>query len=559
MTHVITQNCCNDAACVVVCPVNCIHPTPDEPDFSTAEMLYIDPDVCIDCGACIDTCPVSAIYPDYELPEKFAEYEQLNAAFFADPIRAAYDHEPASPAAQAPLMPATETEPLRVAVVGAGPAAFYAAQEIVSQRGMVAEVDMFERLPAPGGLVRYGVAPDHQSTKGVLDNFGRTMRRKGFRFFGNVEVGKDITHEQLSERYHAVIYALGAISDHALGLRGEDLPNSGSATAFVGWYNGHPDFAGESFDLSCERAVLIGNGNVAVDVARILCSDVDSLAQTDISDPALAALRESKIREVFIVSRRGPFESAFTFPELLGLSQVPGIEVAAPLDELELRYDHAVNTTGARFSTGELKNDLLRRLTKQPKGSGRTVTFRFLRTPVEILGDSEVRGVRLVRNDLVLEGDRMVACPTGDLEDLECGLVLRAVGYRGAPVPGLPFDEHRSVLPQVEGRVVDPDTGKPLPGTYVTGWLKRGPSGVIGTNKKCARDTVASLLSDFTSGHLAAPTVRDDVAALVPHAVDAQGWRAIDAYERAAGRDLDRPRTKLLEVAQMVEISRGVS
>ncbi|MGV9949840.1 FAD-dependent oxidoreductase [Rhodococcus aetherivorans] len=559
MAHVITQNCCNDAACVVVCPVNCIHPTPDEPDFKTAEMLYIDPDVCIDCGACLDTCPVSAIYPDYELPEKFAEYEQLNAAFFADPVRATYEHEPLRPAPQAPPMSVTETEPLRVAVVGSGPAAFYAAQEILSRRGMVTEVDMFERLPVPGGLVRYGVAPDHQSTKGVLDNFARTMRRKGFRFFGNVEVGRDITHEQLTERYHAVVYALGAMSDHALGLRGEDLPNSESATAFVGWYNGHPDFADESFDLSCDRAVVIGNGNVAVDVARILCSDWEALARTDISEPALVALQESKIKEVVIVGRRGPLEAAFTFPELLGLSQVPGIEVAAPLDELDLRYDHAVETAGESFSTGGLKNDLLRRLTQQMAKSDRKITFRFLRTPVEILGDTQVRGVRLVRNDLVREGDRVVARPTGDLEDLRCGLVLRAVGYRGAPVLGLPFDQHRSVLPHVEGRVVDPDTGKPIPGTYVAGWLKRGPSGVIGTNKKCARETVTSLLSDFAAGRLAAPVVNDDVATLVTHAVDAQGWRAIDAYERTAGRNLGRPRQKLLEVSRMLEVSRGVS
>lgn len=560
MSHIITQNCCNDAACVVVCPVNCIHPTPDEPGFASAEMLYIDPDVCIDCGACLDTCPVSAIYPDYELPEEFAEYEQLNAAYFADPSRSSYEHEPAANTLRNPQISVTEAGPLRVAVVGAGPAAFYAANEVLSQRDIVAEVDMFEKLPTPGGLVRYGVAPDHQSTKGVLNNFARTMRRKEFRFFGNVEIGVDLTHEQLSQRYHAVVYALGATSDHALGLRGEDLANSGSATAFVGWYNGHPDFVDESFDLSCERTVVIGNGNVAVDVARILCSDVDTLAQTDISDHALAALRESKVKEVVIIGRRGPMEAAFTFPELLGLSQVPGIEISTPDDELDLRYDHAAPTPDAPYSTGGLKNDLLRRLSHQQTGADRRVTFRFLRTPTEILGDHDVTGVRLVRNDLVREGDRMVSRPTGDLEDLECGLVLRAVGYRGAPVPGLPFDEHRSVLPQIEGRVVDPDAGKPLTGTYVTGWLKRGPSGVIGTNKKCARDTVASLLSDFANGHLTPPAiVDDDVTTLVPHAVDSHGWRAIDTHERAAGRASDRPRVKLLEIERMVAIAQGTS
>nr|WP_306436869.1 FAD-dependent oxidoreductase [Rhodococcus sp. 06-1059B-a] len=520
-------------------------------------MLYIDPDVCIDCGACVDTCPVSAIYPDYELPQEFAEYEQLNGAYFADPIRSNYEHEPAPSVSQTSRILVAETGRLRVAVVGAGPAAFYAANEILSQRSIEAEVDMFERLPAPGGLVRYGVAPDHQSTKGVLDNFGRTMRRNGFRFFGNVEVGVDVTHEQLAERYHAVVYAVGATSDHALGLRGEDLTNSGSATAFVGWYNGHPDYANESFDLSSGRAVVIGNGNVAVDVARILCSDVESLAQTDISEHALAALRESKVTEVVIIGRRGPVEAAFTFPELLGLSRVPGLDIATPFDELDLCYEHETETPGAAYSTGALKNDFLRRFSEQQRDARRKVTFRFLRTPIEILGDHSVNGVRLVRNDLVREGDRVVARPTGELEDLECGLVLRAVGYRGSPIPGLPFDEHRSVLPQIDGRVVDPDSGKPLTGTYVTGWLKRGPSGVIGTNKKCAHDTVASLLRDFADGHLSEPAIPDDIATLAPHAVDASGWRAIDAHERAAGRDLGRPRLKTVDIDRMLAIARS--
>ena len=556
MTHVITQNCCNDAGCVVVCPVNCIHPTPDEPDFATAEMLYIDPAVCIDCGACLDACPVTAIYPDYELPESYAPYEALNAQFFADPVRATYDQNPSLPTAR--NWEGEGVGKLRVAVVGSGPAAFYAAEEILSQRGLDAEVDMFERLPTPGGLVRYGVAPDHQKTKAVTDGFARTMRRKGFRFFGNVQVGTDLTHDQLAERYHAVVYAVGAMGDHALGIPGEDLSNCRSATEFVAWYNGHPDFASQTFDLSCERVVVIGNGNVALDVARVLCSEDDVLSRTDISEPALEALRASNVSEVVVVGRRGPTQAAFTTPELMGLADVAGLDIQVASDEVEPAYVYGEESSTA-FQTGPLKNELLRDLSERPSRSGRRITFRFLRTPVEVLGDGNVEGIRLVRNDLVREGDHVVARPTGETEDLDCGLVLRAVGYRGSAIPGLPFDEHRSHLPHVEGRVVDPDTAAPITGVYATGWIKRGPSGVIGTNKKCAKETVSRLLEDFTQGLLAGPLGSDDVSDLVPDAVDVEGWRAIDSHERAAGRAASRPRIKLVGVQQMLEVGRTTS
>jgi ferredoxin/flavodoxin---NADP+ reductase len=555
MTHVITQNCCNDASCVAVCPVNCIHPTPDEPDFSTAEMLYIDPQVCIDCGACVDACPVSAIYPDYDLPASSERYEAMNASYFGDPVRATYDQNPVEKEVRD--WADRGLEPLRVAVVGSGPAAFYAAEEVLSQRNLTAEVDMFERLPTPGGLVRYGVAPDHQETKSVLKLFSRTMRRPRFRLFGNVEIGRDLTHEQLAQRYHAVVYAVGAMSDHALGIRGEDLPNSHSATSFVGWYNGHPEFASQSFDLSCERVVIIGNGNVALDVARVLCTDVETLRHTDIAQPALTALQQSNIKEVVVVGRRGPSEAAFTTPELVGLSQVRGLDVVVADDEVDPPYTYAEHSEGAGFSTGPLKNELLAELSQRAPTGGRRIRFRFLRTPVEITGEDKVTGIRLVRNDLVQEGDRVVARPTGETEDLECGLVLRAVGYRGHAVAGLPFDEHRSVLPQIEGRVVDPGTGQPLPGVYVCGWIKRGPSGVIGTNKKCAGETVSHLLDDFAEGLLPEPRTLEDVAALLPQAVDAGGWRAIDAHEQAAGRELARPRLKLLSVDEMLAVAQG--
>ena len=556
MTHVITQNCCNDAGCVVVCPVNCIHPTPDEPDFGMAEMLYIDPAVCIDCGACLDACPVSAIYPDYELPEPFAPYEALNASYFADPVRAEYDQ---SPTAAGRTWEATGVGRLRVAVVGSGPAAFYAAEEVLSQRALEAEVDMFERLPAPGGLVRYGVAPDHQKTKAVLDTFARTMRRQGLRFFGNVEVGRDITHEQLTDRYHAVVYAVGATADHALGVPGEHLSNSHSATEFVAWYNGHPEYVNRSFDLSSERVVIIGNGNVAIDVARVLCSDPAALERTDVAEPALEVLRESMVSEVVIIGRRGPAQAAFTTPELMGLAEMSGIDIVVAPDEVGPTFTYEPDTAGSPFATGPLKNELLRDLSQRTAAADRRITFRFLRTPVEILGEEKVEGIRLVRNDLVRENGQVVARATGETEDLSCGLILRAVGYRASPVPDLPFDEHRSVLPHVDGRVVDPGTGQPILGVYATGWIKRGPSGVIGTNKKCARDTVDRLLEDFTNGVLPAPAVADDMPALLPDAIPAEAWRLIDAHERDAGRATSRPRVKLLEIERMLEVARTSS
>ncbi|MET0954055.1 MAG: FAD-dependent oxidoreductase [Aeromicrobium sp.] len=553
MTHVITQNCCNDAACVPVCPVNCIHPTPDEPDYGTAEMLYIDPSGCIDCGACLDVCPVSAIAPDYELPDEFLQYEQINALYFKDPAHAEYDQNPERPAAR---RLDNSRGALRVAIVGSGPAACYAAEELLSQRALGAQVDMFERLPTPGGLVRFGVAPDHQGTKQAADTFGKTLRRKNFRLFLNTEVGRDITHEQLTDRYHAVIYAVGAMADRALDLPGEDLPGSHSATEFVAWYNGHPDFAGRTFDLSGERAVILGNGNVALDVARILVSDVERLRETDIADHALEQLAKSNIKEVVVVGRRGSMQAAFTTPELLGLRDLPGIDLLARPDELAT---DEIDEGNESFSMGRVKTRLLAELATKPPTHQKRITFRFLASPTEILGDGWTEGVRLVRNKLVDHDGTITAMPTGDTEDLSCGLVLRSVGYRGRPVAGLPFDDKRAVLPNVSGRLVEPETLDPIRGVYATGWIKRGPSGVIGTNKKCAKETVQLLIDDYQAGMLNEPAGAEDAAELLPSHLGVQGWKAIDAYEKAAGKEVSRPRVKLVNVDEMLDIARASS
>ncbi len=551
LTHVITQNCCNDATCVPVCPVNCIHPTPDEPDYRTAEMLYIDPDGCIDCGACLDACPVSAIHADYDLPEEFARYEEINAHYFTDPEKKEYDEVvPRKPKRSFDGAP---DETLRVAIVGGGPAATYAAGELLGQRGISVEVDMFERLLTPGGLVRYGVAPDHQATKAMGDAFNAIMARKGFRLFAGVTVGTDVTHAQLAERYHAVLYAVGALHDRRLGIPGEDLPGSRSATEFVGWYNAHPDFADRDFDLSDVtdgRVVVLGNGNVALDVARLLASDPERVAGTDTADHAIDVLRDSNVTEVVVVGRRGAGQAAFTTPELLGLAGTDGIEVVVDADELA-----ASRGVGAPEATSmaAYKIDVLEQVgdIAGENGGGRTVTLRFLSAPVEILGDETtgVTGVRLARTELVEEDGRIVARATDETEDLATSLVLRSVGYRGDAVPDVPFDADRGVLPNDGGRVTDPATGEAFAQTYVAGWIKRGPSGVIGTNKLCAEETVAGLLDDFTAGTLPAPATPDDLDTLLPDAVDVKGWRAIDTHEKKSGKDAKRPRIKITDIS----------
>lgn len=554
MTHVITRSCCNDASCVPVCPVNCIHPTPDEPDYGTAEMLYIDPESCVDCSACVDVCPVGAIAADYDLEPHQARYEEINADWFAGPGRRDYEEVQYV----APVRSWPDGGGLRVAIVGSGPAAFFAAEELLSQRGLDVSVDMFERLPIPGGLVRFGVAPDHQDTKKAAKNFALTMKRKGFRLFLNTEIGVDVSMQELRRRYDAVLVAVGALSDRQLGIPGEDLPGSHSATEFVAWYNGHPDFAHRTFDLSHERAVVIGNGNVALDVARVLASDPDRLAGTDIADQALAQLRESKVREVVVVGRRGAAQAAFTTKELLSLTQTPGIDVVVRAEEIVVD-DVTDQTLGDDGSVERYKAGLLAEVQGRPLSGGRRVTLRFLASPTEMTGDGWVESIRLQRNQLVAgEGGQVTAQATGDVEELACGLVFRSVGYRGSPVEGLPFDDRSGTVPNVAGRVTDPDSGAPLAGVYVSGWIKRGPSGVIGTNKKCAKETVGHLLDDFRGGRLALVTPEvDDIASLLPEHVGLDGWRLIDAHETDAGREQRRPRVKLVDVDAMLAVARN--
>lgn len=556
MPFVITRSCCNDASCVSVCPVNCIHPTPDEPGFATSEMLYIDPDVCIDCGACVPECPVDAIVADVDLTEETEPYAELNARYFLEPAHR--DYPGAQYNASRPAVQINEQGPFRVAIVGSGPAACYAAEELLSRRGLDAEVHLFERLPVPWGLVRSGVAPDHQDTKSVIHHFGRTAGRKALTFHLNVDVGTHVTHDELLQHHHAVIYAVGAHNDRKLGIPGEDLPGSHSAMEFVAWYNGHPDFADRTFDLSAERAVVVGNGNVALDVARILASDIDRLARTDIAEYALEALAASAIHEVVVVGRRGPEQAAFTTPELIALGQRKDFAVRVDIDGYAVEPD-PVAVAGYK---AQVIRDLAGRA---PASADRNVVLRFLRSPVEILGSDRVTGLRVVRNELVPAPDGSATVrATSDTEDISCGLVLRSIGYRGVALPGLPFDEARGTIPNNDGRVLAAPNGEPVPGVYVAGWIKRGPSGVIGTNKKCAVDTVQALVDDYVAGRLAAPqATAEELTALLenrqPRALDHRDWLVIDRHEVSAGKEQHRPRVKLVDVEEILALASRIN
>ena len=428
--------------------------------------------------------------------------------------------------------------PLRVAVVGSGPAGFYAAGALLSADPPV-EVDMIERLPTPWGLVRLGVAPDHPKLKTVSRAFEKIAEQPGFRFLGNVEVGRDLHADDLARLYDAVIYAVGAQTDRRLGIPGEDLPGSWPATEFVAWYNGHPDFQDIPFDLDVERAVVIGVGNVALDIARMLALTREELAPTDASDAAIDAIAASSLKEIVVVGRRGPAQAAFTTPELQEMGELAGADVFVDPADLEGAEPKDTNS--------ERNLAVLRELAaKEPQSKPRRVVFRFFESPVAILGDDRVEGIELVRNVLD-ENERAVA--TDVTETLECSLVFRSVGYRGVELPGVPFDDGRGTIANEGGRVTD-DMGNFVPGVYCAGWIKRGPTGVIGTNKKDATETVELLLEDVAAGRLrpnpeaSAEAVDALLAERGARVVEYAGWTAIDEAERAAGEKNGRPRVK---------------
>ena len=444
--------------------------------------------------------------------------------------------------------------PLRVAVIGSGPAGFYAAGALLTA-DPPAEVDLYDRLPTPWGLVRLGVAPDHPKIKDVSRAFEKIAARPGFRFLGNVEVGRDIAHDELRRFYDGVVYAVGAQTGRHLGIPGEELPGCWGATEFVAWYNGHPDFQDIPFDLDVERAVVVGAGNVALDVARMLALTEEELAPTDTTDAAVEAIVSSPLKEIVVVARRGPAQAAFTTPELKEMGELAGADVA--VDPAELELDPA-SAAFAEADTNARRNmEVLRELAaRPPAGKQRLVRFQFCVSPVAVLGDDRAEEVELVRNRLESnESGHVSAVATDERETIPAGLVFRSVGYHGVPLDGVPFDERRGTIPNEGGRVGD--------GVYCAGWIKRGPSGVIGTNKKDATETVALVLEDWREGRL--PTAeRPDPAAPLEllaergvEVVSYAGWETLDAAERAAGQPRGKPRVKRVTWDDLLAAARG--
>ncbi|HEX6030487.1 MAG TPA: FAD-dependent oxidoreductase [Tepidiformaceae bacterium] len=459
-------------------------------------------------------------------------------------------------------MQAVETrQPLRVAVIGSGPSAFYAAEDLLRSDAAKVEVDMFERLPMPFGLVRYGVAPDHQKIKEVTRAFEKTARDPRFRFFGGVGYGRDVWLEDLRKHYDAVVFGTGAQADRRMGIPGEDLEGSHSATAFVAWYNGHPDYRDMQFDLSSERAIVVGVGNVALDVARILSLSKEELLRTDIPDYAVAALLKSRVREVHVIGRRGPAQAAFSAPELKEFGEIAEASVHTLPEEVRLdarsRHDAEMAEDPALMRRLEILQSYAEPAREKKT---RRVYLRFLLSPLELIedGNGRVSAARLGRNTLErTEGGSLAARATGEEMQMDTGLVLRAVGYKGTEILGLPFDNATGVVPNIGGRVMDPESGDQVPGIYVTGWIKRGPTGVIGTNKPDAAETVENLVADLVAGGGFAPEEASAQASLAlvaqrqPDFVSFGEWKTIDRLERERGRRNGKPRVKFTSAAEL--------
>ncbi len=453
----------------------------------------------------------------------------------------------------------TETQPLRVAIFGSGPAAFYAADHLFKQKQFAIEVDMFDKLPVPFGLVRYGVAPDHLKIKTVTKVFDGIAANPRFRFFGNVEFGRDAKLADLKAYYHQILFATGAQTDRRMGIPGEDLKGSYPATEFVAWYNGHPLYRNHEFDLSVERAAVVGIGNVAVDVARLLCLTREELLASDAADYAVEALSHSRIKTVYLLGRRGPAQAAFSNPEIKELGELADADLITRLDETKLDELSAASIADDR--TGKAKVEILqgyaveRSLTKP-----RQLYLRLLVSPVELYSDDQGRVARmkLVRNTLVAsETGSLNAKATGQFEEIEVGLVFRSVGYRGVALPDVPFNDRWGVVLNERGRVIDPESKQPVVGLYTSGWIKRGPSGVVGTNKPDSVETVTCMLEDFSTGSTLQPSKADAASAeqLVrarrPDYFSYADWKCLDELELQRGKASGRPRVKLTSVEEM--------
>lgn len=458
--------------------------------------------------------------------------------------------------------PGSPEVPLRVAIIGAGPAGFYAAAHLLKQADLNIHVDIFDKLPTPFGLVRGGVAPDHQKIKAVTRQYDKTASHENFRFFGHIEMGKHISTDDLRMHYHQICYCTGTQTDRTLGIPGEDLNRSHSATEFVAWYNGHPYYKDLQFDLSQEKVAVIGVGNVAIDVARLLCRTPEELAQTDMADYAIEALSNSKIKEVYMLGRRGPSQAAFTNPEVKELGELEDAHTYIRPDEATLdplSQEHLDQNPDRKISR---KIEILQTMTQQPTTpKSRQLFIRFLASPVELKDDGtgSVGGLRMVKNELY-KNEKGILRPraTEVFEDLDTTLVFRSVGYRGTPLPGVPFNSNWHVILNEKGRVLHEDSKAPLVGEYTAGWIKRGPSGVIGTNKADAVETANCMLEDLAAGKTLSPvkTNTDDIINLLkdrqPEFFFYSDWQKLDEIERSKGENLGRPRVKFTDINNMI-------
>ena len=447
----------------------------------------------------------------------------------------------------------------RVAIVGSGPAAFYSAMELLRHDDPIVSVDMLERLPTPYGLVRGGVAPDHEKIKSVTKIFERAAGHPRFRFFGNVEFGKDIQRLDLLQRYHAVIYAFGSRTDRHLNIIGETLKGSHAATEFVGWYNGHPDYRHQQFDLTAKRVAIIGMGNVAIDCARILCQDPENLAKTDIAQHALEALRQSQVEEVFLIGRRGPVQAAFTPAEVRELLHLPKVDAVMRASDLELD-DHSKEELSKASRNTKLNMEILQQIHDQgDRGNPRKLHLCFLISPTKIEGSERVEGLELVHNEIVKEGGILRAKATDEVMHLNVDMVFRSIGYLGAAIPGLPFDDRRGTIPNDQGQLLDGVDGKLLNQEYTAGWIKRGPSGVIGTNKQDAMETFSRLKQNWQTSQTPQPKlVQHDLLDLLKQKkiqfVSFEDWKKLDKFELEQGQLNGKSRQKICEVEEMLDL-----
>jgi len=451
-------------------------------------------------------------------------------------------------------------ETIKVAIVGSGPAAFYAAEHLQKKLGDRVFMDMFEKLPTPHGLVRNGVAPDHQKIKSVARVYDKIASNPQFRFFGLVEFGKHVTLEDLRSRYHQIVFATGAQTDRKINIPGEDLIGSHTATEFVGWYNSHPDHMGLGFDFSGKRVVIVGVGNVAVDVARILSLTRGEMQKTDIADYALEELAKSGIREIQVLGRRGPAQAAFTNPELRELENLEDADLltlpdeAQPdpltLEELEHKPNRAAQT----------KIELIKKASERVPSKSKKIIIRFLVSPTEIIGgeDNKVKSVKVVKNRLYRSDDGSLRPkPTDETEEIPTNLVFRSVGYRGIPLRDVPFDDSSGVIPNEKGRVLDKAGGNPIPGLYTTGWIKRGPTGVIGTNKTDSGETVSCMVEDIENENTLRPelTSAENIKELLDEKhISYNEWLRVDSFEKKEGEKQGRPRVKVKRLEEILRI-----